>query len=115
MKGRTYRFFKGEPLFPFGYGLSYSTFAYRDLRVQGANVSVEVENTSAIAGEEVVQLYVKRSAAGPDDPIRSLAGFQRVALKPRERKIMRFTLKTRSPGTFDISVGALRRSSVQLP
>ncbi len=115
MKGRTYRFFKGEPLFPFGYGLSYSTFAYRDLKVQGANVSVEVENTSAIPGEEVVQLYLKREGAADDDPIRSLAGFQRVGLKPRERKTVRFTLKTQSPGVFDISVGAIRRASIYLP
>jgi beta-glucosidase len=115
MKDRTYRFFKGEPLFPFGYGLSYSTFTYRNLRAQGANISVEVENTSSIAGEEVVQLYVRRDGSGTDDPIRSLAGFQRIALKPHERKTVRFTLKTQSPGTFDISVGALRRSSVHLP
>jgi beta-glucosidase len=115
MKGRTYRFFKGEPLFPFGYGLSYSTFAYRDLRVEGANISVEIENTSAIAGEEVVQLYVKRDGGGPDDPIRSLAGFQRIALKPRERRTVRFTLQAQSPGTVGISVGGLRRSIVHLP
>jgi beta-glucosidase len=109
MKGRTYRFFKGEPLFPFGYGLSYSTFVYRDLRVQGANISVEVENTSGIAGEEVVQLYVKRQGATEDDPIQSLAGFQRIALKPRERKTVRFVLKTERSGMFDISIGGISR------
>ena len=116
MKGRTYRFFKGEPLFPFGYGLSYSTFAYRNLRAQQTNVSVEVENTSAIAGEEVVQLYVKRDGAGPDDPIRSLAGFQRIALQPRERKTVRFRLMNQPPGTLRISVGdATRRIQIVPP
>ena len=116
MKGRTYRFFQGEPLFPFGYGLSYSTFAYRNLSAQQANVSVEVENTSAIAGEEVVQLYVKRDGAGPDDPIRSLAGFQRIALQPRERKTVRFRLMNQPPGTLRVSVGdATRRIRIVPP
>jgi beta-glucosidase len=115
MKDRTHRFFKGEPLFPFGYGLSYSTFAYRNLRAEGTNISVEVENTSSLLGEEVVQFYVKREGAAEDDPIRSLAGFQRIALKPRERKTVHFTLKAQTPGTFEISVGALRRASVHLP
>jgi len=115
MKDRTYRFFKGEPLFPFGYGLSYSTFAYRNLRAEGTNISVEVENTSSLLGEEVVQFFVKREGAAEDDPIRSLAGFQRIALKPRERKTVHFTLKAQTPGTFEISVGALRRASVHLP
>jgi len=115
MKGRTYRFFKGEPLFPFGHGLSYSTFAYRNLRAQGANISVEVENTSAIAGEDVVQLYVKREGATDDDPIRSLAGFQRIALKPHERKTVQFGLKPQLTGTLQISVGGMRRSGVHLP
>jgi beta-glucosidase len=116
MKGRTYRFFQGEPLFPFGYGLSYSTFAYRNLRVQQTNISVEVENTSAVSGEEVVQLYVKRDGGGPDDPIRSLAGFQRVALRPRERKTVQFRLMNQPPGTLRISVGdATRRIQIVPP
>ena len=109
MKNRTYRFFKGEPLFPFGFGLSYSTFAYRNLKVQGSNISVEVENTSTIAGEDVVQLFVKRDGGGPDDPLRSLAGFQRIALQPRERKTVRFTLKKQLPGMFEISAGTVSR------
>jgi beta-glucosidase len=109
MKERTYRFFTDEPLFPFGYGLSYSTFAYRNLNVQQAVISVEVENTSAIGGEEVVQLYVKRDGGGPDDPIRSLAGFQRVALKPHQRRTVRFTLKPQLSGTLLISVGGATR------
>jgi beta-glucosidase len=115
MEGRTYRFFKSEPLFPFGYGLSYSTFAYRKLNSPGAfagqqvNISLEVENTSLIAGEEVVQLYVKRDEGGPVQASRSLAGFRRVALRPRERKTVRLSLMGQAPGTLLISVGGLTR------
>jgi len=66
MQGRTYRYFPGEPLFPFGYGLSYTTFAYRNLQLRSKTigpgdtltVSVDVQNVGARAGEEVVQLYV---------------------------------------------------------
>jgi beta-glucosidase len=78
MKGRTYRFFEGEPLFRFGYGLSYTTFAYRNAKLTSGKVSVEVENTGAVAGDEVVQAYVKGS----------LAGFQRVGLKAREKRVV---------------------------
>jgi beta-glucosidase len=97
MKGRTYRFFTGEPLFPFGHGLSYTTFAYRNLTVKETKVTVEVENTGNIAGEEVVQLYIQK-------PIRELQGFQRVALRPKQRKTVQFTLQPR-PGASEISVG----------
>jgi beta-glucosidase len=123
MKGRTYRYFAGEPLFPFGYGLSYTTFAYRNLKVprqtnagDDAKISVEVENTGSMAGEEVVELYVKLPAQGA--PIRSLAGFQRVPLRPKERKMVQFTLLPRQmalvdpegrrhvePGELEIAVG----------
>ena len=123
MKGRTYRFFGGEPLFPFGYGLSYTSFAYRKLNVpkqihsgDDVRVSVEVENTGAIAGEEVVQLYLSRAAG--QGPIRSLEGFRRVALRPKERRTVEFTLSPRQlarvndkgarivePGSVEISVG----------
>ena len=123
MKGRTYRYFTGEPLFPFGYGLSYTTFAYRNLHLpKEANagdqvkVSVEVENTGKAPGEEVVQLYVKSSSK--DAPLHSLAGFQRVSLRAKERKTVQFVLDPRSasyvtpdgrrlvePGEVVVSVG----------
>jgi beta-glucosidase len=97
MKGRTYRYFQGEPLWPFGFGLSYTTFAYGKPAAPAevktgseARVSVEVRNTGAVAGEEVVELYLQ-NAAGP----RSLAGFQRVALRAGERKTVNFTLPPR--------------------
>jgi beta-glucosidase len=123
MKGKTYRFFRGEPLFPFGYGLSYTTFAYRNLNLpkQAAagdpvTVSVEVANMGSRAGEEVVQLYVKTPSKGA--PLHSLEGFQRVSLGPKERKQVQFTLSPRQlssvtaqgrrviePGVFELSVG----------
>jgi beta-glucosidase len=80
MKGRTYRFFTGQPLFPFGHGLSYTTFAYRNLKPD----SVEVENTGTRAGEEVVQLYVNHA----------LANFQRISLRPKERRTVHFPKAT---------------------
>jgi beta-glucosidase len=100
MEGRTYRFFKGEPLFPFGYGLSYTTFAYGKLSVSkplragdAVNVSVEVTNTGKMAGDEVAQLYLVNSQNTQTQPIRSLAGFKRVTLRPGERKIVEFIIK----------------------
>ena len=86
MKGRTYRYFRGEPLYPFGHGLSYTTFEYGDLRSQPEStsgrdpiqVSAKVTNTGSLAGEEVVQLYVTDSEASVPVPIRTLAGFQRM-------------------------------------
>ena len=125
MKGRTYRYFEGEPLFPFGYGLSYTSFAYRNLDLpeqakigDTVRVSVEVENTGKVAGEEVVQIYVSNTEASRPAPIRALAGFQRVFLRPKERKKVTFTLQPRQftaisvngkripqPDLFEISAG----------
>jgi beta-glucosidase len=115
MMGRTYRYLQSEPLYPFGFGLSYTQFAYRLLTLpkeasakREARVQVEVRNTGKLAGEEVVQLYLKRRGEQGVAPIRSLAGFERVALRPGERKIVEFTLTPRQltpPGTVEISVG----------
>jgi len=133
MEGRTYRYFQGEPLFPFGYGLSYTTFALENLRITPESievggevtVSLDVINTGSRAGDEVVQLYVHhRDAPGPR-PIKELKGFHRLHLQPGERKTVVFTLHTHQlglydesgrymvwPGTVDIMVG---RSSSDLP
>jgi len=123
MKGRTYRYFKDEPLFPFGHGLSYTTFAYRNLKLpkqinvgEEAKVSVEVENTGKAAGDEVVQLYVKSTTAGPSTPIRSLEGFSRISLAPGERKSVQFVLTPRqfsairNDGKRVITAGSLQVS-----
>jgi beta-glucosidase len=115
MLGRTYRYFQGEPLYPFGFGLSYTQFAYRLLTLpkaapatREAKIQVEVRNAGKLAGEEVVQLYLKHRGEQGVAPIRSLAGFERVALRAGERKIVEFTLTPRQlapPGVVDIAVG----------
>ena len=79
MKGRTYRYFEGDPLFAFGYGLSYTEFSYGKASVRGRKLVVPVTNTGSREGDEVVQLYVRR----PDDaegPAKTLRGFQRVTI-----------------------------------
>ena len=100
-KGRTYMYFKGQPLYPFGFGLSYTTFAYSNLRtsaetVNGAGaveVSVDVKNTGTRAGDEVVQMYVKFANSAVERPIKELRGFERIALAPNETKTVRLPLK----------------------
>jgi beta-glucosidase len=81
MEGHTYRYFRGEPLFPFGHGLSYTTFEYGKASLKNGKLVIPVKNTGSVAGDEVVQLYIRR----PDDPagpIKTLRGFQRVTVAP---------------------------------
>jgi beta-glucosidase len=107
MKGRTYRYFAGEPLYPFGYGLSYTSFRYAQpvpgraaVRAGGTvEVSVDVQNSGSRDGDEVAQLYVSRRADSA--PIRALAGFQRVHLKAGERRTLRFTVDARAMSVVD--------------
>lgn len=118
MRGHTYRFMEGEVLYRFGYGLSYTTFKYSKLKVRGLSVSVDVKNTGRVAGDEVVQLYVRDVAASVPVPRRHLEGFRRIHLKPGEKKTITFTLRREQfvcfddngkpfiePGDFEISVG----------
>jgi len=94
MNGRTYRYFNGDALYGFGFGLSYSKFEYSGLRAKrngkGAQVSVKVKNTSTMEGDEVVQLYL--SGAVPGDAIRLLKGFERIHLRAGETREVEFTL-----------------------
>jgi beta-glucosidase len=94
MAGRTYRYFKGAPLYAFGHGLSYTTFRYANLRVTAAagntmTVTVDVTNTGGRDGDEVVQLYGVPPAARENE---ALCGFARVALKAGETKTVRITV-----------------------
>ncbi len=102
MKGRTYRYFEGTPLYPFGYGLSYTTFSYSGLKVPTKPVtagdavvaSVTVTNTGKVAGDEVAQLYLSfPDVAGA--PLKALRGFQRVHLEPGASQEVKFELKPR--------------------
>jgi len=104
MAGRTYRFFKGTPLYPFGYGLSYTTFAYKNLRTStgtlGASdtviVRVDVTNTGRRSGDEVAQLYVRHLGSRVERPTEDLRGFRRVTLKPGETRTVEFSLPASS-------------------
>jgi beta-glucosidase len=98
--GRTYMYFKGEPLYPFGFGLSYTTFAYSNLRTSAAllnakgslDISVDVKNTGKRAGDEVVQLYIKHIGSAVDRPSKELRAFKRVPIKAGETKTVTLTL-----------------------
>jgi beta-glucosidase len=105
MAGRTYRYATKEPLFPFGFGLSYATFKYRDLKLgksvvaagESLPISLTVTNESQVDAEEVVQFYLSDLEASVPVPLHSLVGFQRVKLQPGESQQVNFTL---SPELF---------------
>jgi beta-glucosidase len=102
MNGRTYKYFNDEPLYPFGYGLSYTTFKFSDLKLdkkakvgETVHLKVKVTNTGKIAGDEVVQLYLKDEEATTPRPIVQLEGFKRIHLKAGESQIVEFELLPR--------------------
>jgi beta-glucosidase len=107
--GRTYMYFKGEPLYVFGYGMSYTTFSYANLKTSSAElgsdgtitVTVDVTNTGDRTGDEVVQLYVKHLKSKVERPIEELKGFQRVSLKPNETKTVQIPLKASTLAYWD--------------
>jgi beta-glucosidase len=125
MNGRTYRYFKGQPLWPFGYGLSYTSFRYSDLSLprqpiaagRSLDTSVRVTNTGKVAGDEVVQLYLEFPDV-PGAPLRALRGFRRIHLAPGASQTVRFHLRRRdmsmvtaqgdiivAQGTYSVSIG----------
>jgi len=131
MENRTYRYFTGIPLYPFGYGLSYTTFSYSDLSlpeksVTGNDVTVRVKvtNTGEMAGDEVVQLYITDEKASTPRPLRQLEGFKRIHLNAGESKTVEFILKAEQfsminknnvrviePGWFTIAAGGRQPGS----
>jgi beta-glucosidase len=100
MKGRTYRYIETEPIYPFGYGLSYTRFHYSNLKLstqtitagEELEVTVDVENTGDRAGDEVIQLYLKDLEASVRVPHHQLQGFRRITLNPHEKGTVSFTL-----------------------
>lgn len=112
MKNRTYRYFNGDVLYPFGYGLSFTKFKFKKLNVpqevqigDTISISTEVVNMGKSAGEEVVQLYLSHKDIAPEAPNSQLVGFQKVMLQPGERKIVHFKLSPRNLAYVDETGG----------
>jgi beta-glucosidase len=127
-KGFTYMYVNGEPLFPFGHGLSYTSFKYDNLKLSAdqtksdgaVSISVDVKNSGQRAGDEMVQLYVHQEKSRVKVPVEMLRGFQRISLQPGETKTVTFNLPASKlaiwdetthgfvvePGAFDVLVGA---------
>ncbi len=124
MKGRTYRYFEGKPLFAFGHGLTYTTFDYTDLAVTPADdglvATISVTNTGSTQSDDVIQVYASREDRRPDDPVRWLVGFQRLRdLQPGETREVELAIPNRwlalwsdeankrvvEPGSLTISAG----------
>jgi beta-glucosidase len=107
IKGRTYRYYTGKPLWGFGYGLSYSTFKYGPVKLSSTtlkpgepfNATVTVTNTGSVGGDEVVEAYVKTPQVG--GPIHSLVGFERVHIEPGASKDVTLTIDPRSISSVD--------------
>jgi beta-glucosidase len=128
MQGRTYRFFEGQPLYPFGHGLSYTTFEYSGMRLDRTTVaaqepieiSFDVRNTGPRDGHEVVQLYTRAAGPASGAPLRELRGFERVFLRAGEQRRVSFHLNPAEalarhdegrrdlvvPGEYEIQIGA---------
>lgn len=133
---RTYAFSTRKPLYPFGFGLSYTSFKFENVRVEPkqiavggtAKVSVDISNTGTREGDEVPQLYIHQRIASLTRPVMELRGFQRVTLKPGEKKTIDFTLtpdalamwnadmhRVVEPGIFDIMVGPSSDQTTTIP
>jgi beta-glucosidase len=131
MEGRTYRYFRDEPLYDFGYGLSYTSFTYSNLQLpksvkngEAVEVSVDVSNSGEVDGDEVVQLYITDEKASTPRPIRQLEGFKRINIKAGDTQTISFWLnpyqfsiinsngdRVIEPGNFTIAVGGKQPGS----
>ncbi|HTP34310.1 MAG TPA: fibronectin type III-like domain-contianing protein, partial [Candidatus Acidoferrales bacterium] len=127
-KGFTYLYFTGKPQFAFGHGLSFTTFRYDGLKISPARMNAdgtatigfEIQNTGTRRGDEVAQLYVHAENPSVKRPIKELRGFRRIALNPKERQQVTFTLPASDlafydvkskrfavePGAFDVMIGS---------
>jgi len=126
-RGNDYCDMSGDPLYPFGYGLSYTTFDYSDLRIVPQTIrpdgnvraSIDIRNTGAHSGDEVVQLYIHDPVASMTRPVMELKGFRRISLRPGENTTVVFHLTSKElsflnhrlkpvvePGTIDIMLGS---------
>jgi beta-glucosidase len=133
---RTYAFSTRKPLYPFGYGLSYTTFRFENVRVEPAQiyaggtakVHVDVTNTGSREGDEVPQLYIHQQIASVTRPVMDLKGFERITLKPGEKKTVEFTItpdtlsmlntdlhRVVEPGIFDVMVGPSSEQASVVP
>jgi beta-glucosidase len=133
MKNRTYKYFSGKPLYGFGFGLSYTKFAYSGLKLptsvkagDPASVEVDVKNAGAVAGDEVVEVYLSQPK-GFETPIRELAAFKRIHLDPNESTHVSLTINPRSlgqvdakgnrvivPGEYTVSVGSTQPGETEV-
>ena len=134
MDNRTYRYFHGEPLFPFGYGLSYTTFIYENLDTPASSATdsdlsfkVQVRNSGNMDGEEVLQVYLTHKNVGLKTPIRALKAFKRISLKAGESQLVEFNLEPKElslvdengiraviPGEIEISVGGCQPTDASM-
>jgi beta-glucosidase len=127
MQNRTYRYFQGDPLFEFGFGLSYTNFEYKNIKLNresidqktSCTVEVEIQNTGNYDGEEVLQLYISKKSGRFTRPIKELKAFQRVFITRGNTKTVRFTIapsdlvfydengsEILEPGDYEILLGA---------
>ena len=135
-RNRSYVFAGREPIFPFGFGLSYTQFKFENVRIEpktirpggSAKVSVDITNTGSRAGDEVAQLYVHQRVASRTRPVKQLRGFKRVTLDPGQKTTIEFTVgpddlslidvnmnKVVEPGIFDLMVGSSSVDTQSIP
>ena len=135
-RNRSYAFVDNSPLFPFGFGLSYTNFKFENVRVEPAKIGpggtakviVDVTNTGTREGEEVPQMYIHQKVSSVTQPVMQLRGFQRIMLKPGEKKTVEFPItpdtlaildinmnRVVEPGMFDIMVGPSSAETQKVP